>query len=105
MHIKNVRLLKYFGINGIVLYPFVFYASRHPEQMVLNHERIHLDQIRRDGFIRFYANYLKEYFQGRRRGLSHHEAYRAISYEAEAYAHQHDVLYAVSDRISKKQAG
>lgn len=45
--------------------------------------------MRARGWLRFYADYLWQYGKGRMRGLDHAAAYRAISYEAEAYAHQH----------------
>ena len=85
MEIKNVRLLKFFKINAIVLYPFVLYCDKKPPDEVVTHEHVHLSQIKKDGVIFFYYQYLKQYFQGRYRGLSHYEAYRNISYEKEAY--------------------
>ncbi|HXH32637.1 MAG TPA: hypothetical protein VNJ01_17700 [Bacteriovoracaceae bacterium] len=85
MNIKNCRFLKPFKINGIVLYPFVLYADKDPCLEVMTHEQVHLDQIRKDGVYGFYKRYLKEYFAGRKLGLSHDEAYRNISYEQEAY--------------------
>ncbi len=49
------------------------------------------------GWLRFYPDYPStplragqwQYGKGRMRGLDHAAAYRAISYEAEAYAHPH----------------
>lgn len=77
----------------MVLWPWVLYASHNPDAMVVNHERIHLLQIKRDGVWRFYGRYLLEYIHGRKAGLSHDEAYRNISYEQEAYTHQRDPNY------------
>ena len=93
MKIRNVRILRWFGINGIVLWPFVLYADRNPDPIVMNHESIHLEQIRRTGVTGFYLKYLTEYFNGRKKGLSHDEAYRNISFEREAYLNQHDRYY------------
>ena len=93
MNIRNFKLLRWFGINGIVLWPFVIYAEKNPDPVILNHESIHLDQIRRTGVAKFYVKYLAEYFMGRKNGLSHDEAYRNISFEREAYLHQHDLAY------------
>lgn len=93
MNIRNARFLRLFGINGIVLWPFVLYADRDPDPVVMNHESIHLEQIRRTGVAKFYAKYLAEYLIGRRNGLSHDEAYRNISFEKEAYLNQDDSLY------------
>lgn len=102
MNIRNVRFLRWFGINGIVLWPVILFAEKDPDPVVLNHESIHLDQIRRTGVVRFYAQYLVEYFRGRKNGMSHDEAYRNISFEKEAYQNQHDTFYLAG--IRKKDA-
>ncbi|MES2527273.1 MAG: hypothetical protein V4598_09300 [Bdellovibrionota bacterium] len=91
--LKNIRPLSYFRINGIVLWPFLLYADRDPHPIVMNHEQIHLEQLRREGVARFYLLYLVEYFRGRREGLTHDEAYRNISFEREAYEFQEDFFY------------
>lgn len=96
--LKNVRPLRWLKINGMVLWPFVLYADQEPDPVVRNHERIHVEQLAATGVIRFYWSYLKEYFRGRLQGLSHHESYLHISYEREAYEHQHDFLYAVAPK-------
>ncbi len=96
--IKGVKFLRRFEIEGIVLYPFILFASPSPAEHLINHEKIHSDQIKRDGVIQFYARYLWEYFISRRKGLSHQEAYRAISYEKEAYLNHHNLNYEVQTK-------
>ena len=96
MQIRNVRILRPLGINGIVIYPFIFYADKNPAIEVIIHESIHWQQIRRDGVFRFYKNYLQEYLASRWRGLSHHQSYMRISYEREAYAHQRNPDYLIA---------
>lgn len=86
MKVTNCKILKPFNINAIVLYPFVFYCEKHPDDKIISHEQVHLDQIKQDGVVKFYAKYLWEYVVGRRQGLSHDQAYRNISYEKEAYS-------------------
>jgi hypothetical protein len=93
MNIKNVKPLRWFGINGIVLWPFVLYADKDPNTVVQNHESIHLAQIRRAGVLKFYGTYLSEYARGRLAGMSHHESYMNISFEREAYQYQQDQSY------------
>jgi hypothetical protein len=51
----------------------------------MTHEQIHVNQIKKDGIVKFYGRYLWEYFQGRKQGLTHYQAYRNISYEKEAF--------------------
>lgn len=93
--LKGIRALRWFKIEGIVLYPFVLFASHEPHEELYNHERIHCDQIRRDGVFRFYGRYLWEYFSNRRKGMRKDEAYRHISYEKEAYRHHANPDYKV----------
>lgn len=88
MNITNCKFLRFFRINAIVIYPFVLYQDRHPCEAITSHEKIHLRQIKDLGVIKFYYLYLKEYLIGRKRGLSHYEAYRQISFEREAYEKQ-----------------
>lgn len=84
--ITNCKFLKRYHINAIVLYPFVLYCDQEPGMRIISHEMVHLDQIKNDGVVKFYARYLLEYFRGRIQGMSHFEAYRNISYEKEAYS-------------------
>jgi hypothetical protein len=51
---------------------------------ILRHELAHVEQYARDGFVPFLAIYFFDYLRGRRRGLSHFEAYAEIRYEREA---------------------
>jgi hypothetical protein len=96
----GVRPLKWFKIEGIVLYPFVLFASREPHADLHNHERIHCDQIRRDGVVYFYLRYLWEYSCHRLKGMTKDQAYRAISYEREAYLHHHESHYIIASKRS-----
>jgi hypothetical protein len=104
IEIKNFRPLRWFGINGMVLYPFVLYADRDPSRHIKNHERIHVEQIRRDGVLSFYGHYLLEYLRSRKKGHTHHESYMRISYEREAYAHERDFAYSPSASLANEKA-
>lgn len=86
--VKNSFLCKILRVNGITLYPFVFVREKRPDMTLVNHERIHYEQARRVGVLRFYVLYLGEYFQNRLRGMGHREAYREISFEKEAFLFQ-----------------
>lgn len=55
-------------------------------EQLLRHELVHIQQIVRLGFFRFYWLYFREYISLRRRGLSPSEAYQRISFETEAFA-------------------
>ena len=101
MKVRGVFFLSWFGIRGIVLYPFIFFSPQKPDAELVQHEFIHWQQIKTIGFVPFYFHYLREYFHGRRRGLSHHQAYREISFEKEAYTHQHQDHYLVNRDSTK----
>jgi hypothetical protein len=51
---------------------------------LLRHERVHVEQFRCDGTLRFVRKYLWSYVVSRCRGYDHHSAYRRIPYEIEA---------------------
>lgn len=98
IHLRGIKLMNKFKIQGMVLYPFVLFASRDPDEHLRNHERIHVEQIERDGVLRFYSQYLLEYLSLRMKKMSHDEAYRNISYEKEAYEHHNNIQYQVAAR-------
>ena len=51
---------------------------------LLAHELVHVGQWRELGTARFLHHYLADYLRGRRAGLSHWAAYRAIALEVDA---------------------
>ncbi len=55
-------------------------------EVVLRHEMVHVVQMARLGLVVFLARYLGEYLRNRLRGMGHDGAYRAISFEIEAFA-------------------
>ncbi len=56
------------------------------DEALMTHEMVHVRQWEELGVPRFLWRYLSAYARGRLRGLSHHDAYRAIPLEAEARA-------------------
>jgi uncharacterized membrane protein len=91
--IKDSKLARILKVEAIVLYPFIFFAAKHPNATIVNHELIHMDQIKRNGVISFYLIYLGEYLRYRLSGLRHYEAYIKISFEREAYENQSNQEY------------
>lgn len=83
------------GIAAVCM-PWAIYV--HPEIMdrytagegrnriatLIAHELTHLEQYRRLGATRHSVRYVSDYLVGRRRGLGHWAAYRAIGLEREA---------------------
>lgn len=81
--------------EAITIYPFVFYKNKPLNKLLLNHERIHFDQIQKCGVIKYYLLYIKEYILNRAKGMNHLDAYLNISYEKEAYQNQKNLDYKV----------
>lgn len=82
--IRGVFFLSWFSIAGMVLYPFVLYAKRQPSILIQYHEMIHVDQIRKNGWLYFYVSYFYEFFRNLISMRNFDRAYESISWEAEA---------------------
>lgn len=74
--------------RSIHLDPSILGRSEERIAATLRHELVHVRQAARLGLIRFLSLYVAEYLSLRRRGLGHEEAYRAISFEQEAFAEE-----------------
>ena len=68
------------GISAVAM-PWAIYV--HPDRLAAD-ALTHIDQWRRLGPIGWARAYVGDYVRGRLRGLSHHNAYRAIGLEEEA---------------------
>lgn len=64
----------------------IYVAAGHATDALLRHELVHVRQAEQLGVPRFLWRYAAEYIRNRRRGMAHDDAYRAISFEAEAFA-------------------
>jgi hypothetical protein len=69
---------------GIYLTPGVLERPLEHLGPLIVHELTHIEQWRRLGPLGWARDYLGDYLRGRRRGLGHHDAYRAIGLEVEA---------------------
>lgn len=88
--IKNVPLPL---INGITLWPFVLCKTAYPDDILLNHERIHLRQQIELLVLPFYIIYLAEWLFYFVQYGNVWKAYRQISFEKEAYAKESNLDY------------
>lgn len=83
------------GFRGLTAFPFVFLKYRQDKEnlIFINHEKIHLRQqlemLVIPFFIWYFLEYLIRLLQFRNRDL----AYRNISFEREAYAHELELGY------------
>lgn len=78
------------GIRGVTLWrwvlvdPDMIRGERDRLARLVIHELVHVRQFAELGYLRFMARYLSDYVGSRLDGMSHHEAYLAISAEREA---------------------
>lgn len=73
------------GVSALTLGRVVLIRrDRVADPALLHHELVHVRQWRERGVVGFLSDYLGAYFRGRRSGLGHQDAYRAIPAEVEA---------------------
>jgi hypothetical protein len=73
------------GVVAMTLGRWILVRGGHQADVgLLAHELVHVEQWRTHGPIGFLGAYLGGYVRGRRAGLGHWAAYRAIPFEAEA---------------------
>lgn len=90
---ENHWLPKKLGYTAITLYPRIYMADSYGDATlnhVLNHEFIHVAQVREVGFVRFYVKYLLDYAVQLIKYRQTQVAYMHIPAEVAAYAHQND---------------
>lgn len=86
-------------VEGIVLYPYILFSQPMSEVSphILQHEFIHVRQVRAKGPLHFYASYGWQYFREIRQTRHHDTAYRKISFEQEAYAGQETAVLSAAE--------
>ena len=89
---------KFFSIGkaqAITIFPFIFlkYRTDLKNQVLLNHERIHVLQAIELLILPFYLLYLLEFFIRFIQFRNFTRAYLNISFEREAYENEHNLQY------------
>jgi hypothetical protein len=83
------------GIRGLTLFPFIFVAEKSDlkDEILINHEKIHIHQQIELLVLPFYIWYLIDFgfqfFKYKNKNL----AYRNICFEKEAYANEKKLNY------------
>lgn len=95
------KLLKNTKINGITLFPFILLRKQEDleNEILINHEKIHLRQQLELLVIFFYLWYVIEYYYWFFRLKNSFLAYKTISFEREAYAQERDLNYLETRKI------
>jgi hypothetical protein len=89
-----VRFLTFGFASAITLFPFVLIGSQTPlTRRLVTHERIHLRQQAEMLILPFYLWYLLEYGIRYLHYKNGFMAYRNISFEREAYAHDKNYAF------------
>ncbi|MEM9649501.1 hypothetical protein [Flagellimonas flava] len=80
---------------GLSLWPFIILkeGALRKDDVLINHERIHLKQQRELFIIPFYILYISEWLLRTVLYLDSYRAYQNISFEREAYANEDDMEY------------
>lgn len=88
-------LLKNTKISAITLFPFIILRNEESRQnqVLINHEKIHLRQQLELLIVFFYLWYVIEYYYYFFRLRDSFLAYKYISFEREAYAMENDLNY------------
>lgn len=81
---------RYIAIN---LFGVLFTKRKPVTRRVLNHECIHTAQMRELWYVGFYVLYVAEFVARLLLSWRWHRAYRAVSFEREAYLHEGDATY------------
>lgn len=93
MRVVENKYLPPKGFFAINLFGTIFVRKGNRarvEPIDINHEKIHTAQMKELGYLLFYVFYLIEWLI---RLSMRGNAYRSISFEREAYAHQSDYTY------------
>lgn len=88
-------ILKNTKINGITLFPFILLRNKldKDNEILINHEKIHIRQQLELLIIFFYLWYILEYFYWYIKLRNGYLAYKSISFEKEAYANERNINY------------
>jgi hypothetical protein len=83
------------GYLGIAIFPFVFLKHKYlkTDIILVNHEKIHLRQQLELLIVLFYFWYIVEFLIRLLVYKDWSKAYKNISFEREAYAHEKDLNY------------
>jgi hypothetical protein len=83
------------GFRGLTVYPFVILKNKNDRQnaVLMNHERIHLQQQLELLVFVFFVWYLMEFFVRLIQYKKLNLAYKNISFEREAYTNEKDLYY------------
>ena len=83
------------GYKGLTIFPFIILKSKKDkwDMVLINHEKIHIQQQTELLLVPFFVWYFCEYIIKLLQFKDHYRAYKNISFEKEAYAYEADLQY------------
>ena len=95
MKVTYNRLIPFRGFAAINLFGHVFTREEYRpiSDRTLRHEAIHTAQLKETGYVGFYLIYIAEWLHQWACLRSAKQAYYAVRFEREAYAHQNELDY------------
>ena len=95
MLILQSRYLIPKGFNGMTIFPFVIISTQADmsDEVLINHEKIHLKQQLEVAILPFFVIYFFEYLVRLIQYRNRRDAYHNISFEREAYANEGNLEY------------
>ncbi len=106
MIIRNSSIPSYFSCKdtdmyAVTIFPFIFLSDLskcesdpiYTEDEIINHEKIHLQQILETGILGFYLIYLFEFMIKSISFKNIRVGYLSVGFEMEAYNHMKDLNY------------
>lgn len=91
----NNFIAKIINVGAITLYPYILFSidrATAEKYKIIEHEMIHVRQVRKLGWLKFYVSYIYLYFKNLWKYHNGSMAYNHIEYEVEAYENQHTVV-------------
>ena len=92
MIIESKWFCSLLGVRGITLWPFIIVNDKNND-VLLNHESIHLAQQVELWVLPFYYLYFKDYLKNKKVFNNHFWSYYNIYFEREAFANQDNLNY------------
>ncbi|GAA4928370.1 hypothetical protein [Mucilaginibacter defluvii] len=91
-----VIVVKKMRVAGMALYPFILVSHKNAvnNRVLIHHELIHIKQQQEMLVIFFYIAYLFNYLLNLIKYRNHHQAYKNIVFEREAYQNEQNLVYA-----------
>lgn len=93
-----VKIITFGFATAITLYPFIFISKNEKEygsrfKILLNHEKIHIEQQKELYIFGFYFLYLFFYFINLIKTKKHYVAYNSIPFERESFCNENNLKY------------